>query len=89
MTEHSIKLNNRNRMELTGIKNVQNFDDMEIILESIQGYLVILGNQLHITMLNLDEGKVVLEGEISSLEYKAQGVDIKAKGKNIISRLLK
>jgi len=40
-------------------------------------------------MLNLDEGKVALEGNVNSIEYKAQGTDIKAKGKNILNRLLK
>ncbi len=89
MSEHSLKLNNRKSMELSGVNNVNTFDEEEIILETDLGFLYILGKELHINMLNLDEGKVALQGEINSLEYKAQGTDIKAKGKNILNRLLK
>jgi len=87
--DHSLTLVNRNNMQLNGIKNVNTFDEDEIVLETELGYLCILGQDLHVSMLNLDEGKVALEGIINSVEYKAQGTDIKAKGKNILNRLLK
>ncbi len=89
MADHLIKINNRNNMELSGVNNVNTFDEQEIILETILGSLFIKGENLHITLLNLEENKVALEGEINSLEYKAPGVDIKTKSKNVISRLLK
>ncbi len=89
MAEHAIKLNDRSSMELTGVNNVNTFDEQEIILETILGHLFIMGENLHITMLNLEEGKVALEGVINSVEYKSQGADLKAKSKNILSRLLK
>ncbi len=89
MGDHSLTLVNRNNMQLNGIKNVNTFDEDEIVLETELGYLCILGQDLHVSMLNLDEGKVALEGIINSVEYKAQGTDIKAKGKNILNRLLK
>lgn len=89
MAEHSIRITERNHMELTGVSNVNTFDEQEIILETSLGHLFILGEDLHITMLNLEEGKVALEGAINSIEYKSQGVDLKTKSKNILSRLLK
>lgn len=89
MAEHIIKINNRSNMELNGVNNVNTFDEEEIILETTLGSLFIKGENLHITLLNLEENKVALEGEINSLEYKAPGVDIKTKSKNVISRLLK
>lgn len=89
MEEHSLTLNNRGFMELTGINNVNLFDEEEVILETRLGYLYIKGQSLHITMLSLEEGKVSLEGTISMLEYKAAETDIKTKGKNILTRLLK
>lgn len=89
MGDHSLTLVNRNNMQLSGIKNVNTFDEDEIVLETGLGYLCILGQGLHVSMLNLEEGKVALEGNVNSVEYKAQGTDIKAKGKNILNRLLK
>lgn len=89
MAEHSIKLTERKQMELTGVTNVVTFDEQEIIMETILGNIFILGEGLHITMLNLDEGKVALEGAVNSIEYKSQGTDLKTRSRNILSRLLK
>ncbi|MBC7075496.1 MAG: sporulation protein YabP [Syntrophomonadaceae bacterium] len=89
MAEHSLKLAERRKLELTGVNNVNSFDEEEIVLETGLGHLCVLGQELHIIMLNLDEGKVAIEGNITSLEYKNQGPDIKTRGKNILSRLLK
>ncbi|MGS0763214.1 sporulation protein YabP [Syntrophomonas curvata] len=89
MADHSLTLVNRSNMQLSGIKNVNTFDEDEIILETELGYLCIVGQELHVSMLNLEQGKVALEGTVNSVEYRTQGADIKAKGKNILNRLLK
>ncbi|MBO8159764.1 sporulation protein YabP [Thermosyntropha sp.] len=89
MAEHSMILTDRKCMELTGIKNVNTFDEEEIILDSSMGLIFITGKGMHITMLNLDEGKVEIEGEFESFQYKPSGADFKTKSKNIIERLLK
>lgn len=89
MAEHSLNLSNRQRLELSGINNVIAFDEKEIVLATNLGYLTINGEELHINMLNLDEGKVAIQGTINNMSYKPQGTDIKAKGKSVLNRLLK
>ncbi len=89
MSEHALMLLDRKTLEISGVENVNTFDEEEIILETVMGYLYVLGEQLHVSMLNLDQGKVVLEGNIINIEYKREGKDIKTRGKNILSRLLK
>lgn len=89
MAEHSLNLSNRQRLELSGINNVIAFDEKEIVLATNLGYLTINGEELHINMLNLDEGKVAIQGTINNMAYKPQGTDIKAKGKSVLNRLLK
>jgi sporulation protein YabP len=89
MAEHFIKLTNRKSMELAGVSNVINFDEQEIVLDTSMGTLFVVGEDLHINLLKLDEGKVALEGNVNSIMYKAQGIDMKSKSKNILGRLLK
>jgi len=89
MAEHFLKLSNRKSMELSGVSNVITFNEQEIVLETSLGLLFVNGEDLHITLLKLDEGKVAMEGSINSVMYKAQGADMKSKGKNILGRLLK
>lgn len=89
MAEHSLSLANRQRMELTGVTNVISFDEQEIILATTQGYLAITGEELHINALNLDDGKVAIQGKVNNIGYKPEGTDFKAKGKNMLGRLFK
>ena len=89
MADHSLTLVNCKSMDLTGVNNVVNFDEKEIMLETSLGYLAINGEDLHITMLSLDQGKLAIQGIITSMEYKPQGTDLKAKSKNVLNRLFK
>lgn len=89
VTDHSLRLINRNQLEMSGVVNVNTFDEKEIILETIMGFLVITGDHLHITLLNLEEGKVAVEGAVTSMDYQNQGSNVKARSRNILQRLLK
>ncbi len=89
MSEHTLLLSDRKTLEISGVENVNTFDEEEIILETVMGYLYVLGEQLHVSMLNLDQRKVIVEGNIINIEYKKESKDMKTRSKNIISRLLK
>lgn len=69
MRSHSIHMDDRRLMSVTGVKHVDSFNEFEITLITDAGELRIEGQELHISKLNLDEGQVVLEGEIIALEY--------------------
>lgn len=88
MSEHSLLLLDRRTMEISGVINVNTFDEEEIILETVMGYLYVQGEELHVSMLNLEQGKVVVEGSIINIQYKKEGKDIKTRGKNILSACL-
>lgn len=66
---HAIHLEGRELMSVTGVKDVDSFNEQEIRLVTDLGVLYVEGNELHITKLNLDDGQVLLEGEIVSLQY--------------------
>lgn len=68
---HNIHIDNRARMSITGVSDVESFHEQEIILETETGNLRIEGEGLHLTKLNLDDGQVVVEGLIIALEYEA------------------
>ena len=57
-------------MSITGIKEVISFNDVEIVLMTDLGELRIEGNDLRITKLNVDDGNVIIEGQIIALEYE-------------------
>ncbi|MDO4553193.1 MAG: sporulation protein YabP [Bacillota bacterium] len=66
---HSLYLEDRNRMVVTDVKDVENFNEETILLTIGGGGLVIKGQKLHIQKLDLEEGKVIIDGRIQSAVY--------------------
>ena len=68
---HAVTLENRRRASLSGVMDVMRFDEQEIELATTDGDITLLGEGLHIAHLSLEEGKLVVEGEIAGIEYGA------------------
>jgi len=66
---HSIAMENRQQISLTGVAKVQSFDPKEIVVETIQGLLSIKGEKLGIKHLDLKAGHVEIEGFIDAMIY--------------------
>ncbi len=67
--KQDIKMFNRERASVTGVKEVISFDSNEILLETIRGTLSFRGENLHVKRLTLEKGEVDLEGQIGELKY--------------------
>lgn len=66
---HTLVLDNRSVLSLTGVEDVPGFDEQTINIKTSEATLVVKGASLHISKLNLDSGEVVIDGRISSLQY--------------------
>ncbi|NLW57053.1 MAG: sporulation protein YabP [Firmicutes bacterium] len=84
---HQLTLVSRERLSLDGVTNVGSYDQEELVLETSQGVLVIKGDDLHLTQLNLEQGKISLTGWIDSLIYS--GETLAQKNKGILGKLFK
>lgn len=89
-SSQELTLTNRERLEATGVLQVISFDAGEIVLETQIGLLILRGEGMHITHLDLNQGDLVVQGLVNMVEYSEhRGKKLKAKGKNILERLLK
>ncbi len=66
---HSLILDNRSSLTLTGINDVIGFDEQTVSLQTDYGSLIVKGTALHINKLNLESKDVCVDGNISSLQY--------------------
>lgn len=71
-------LDNREKLSVTGVVDVESFNEESIVAVTDMGVLVIRGTELHINKLNLDSNEMVVEGDIFSLEYN-DGENTKSK----------
>lgn len=66
---HNLVMEDRQNLSLTGVSDVDSFDESTIIVFTDLGELTVRGENLHIKNLNTDAGEVSLEGRITALEY--------------------
>lgn len=71
-------LENRNRLNISGVLDVLSFDDQIIIVETELGMLTVKGDNLRINKLSIDSSEVIVEGEIISLTYSTKELDKKS-----------
>ena len=72
-TTHHILLENRNRLAVSGVEEVESFDENTIVMATVQGVLVVRGENLHIEALSLEGGDLKVEGDVDSLTYEEDG----------------
>ena len=85
---HGISLFERKNLVITGVKKIENFDNMQFILETIMGVMIIKGNDLELVKLDTLQGHVTIKGTINSINY-AEENSKKEKEESIFSRLFK
>ena len=76
----NIVLENREKLNITGVLDVLSFDDQIVILETELGLLTVKGENLRINKLSLDTTEVVINGEIYNLGYTEKSSDKKNSG---------
>ena len=66
---HNIILEERGKLSVSGVVDVQSFDEEQVLLETVRGMLMVRGQGLHIERLQLEAGELLVQGEVSLLEY--------------------
>ena len=81
-----IKIVDRKKISLTGIKKLVSFNPEEFLIESSLGVILLKGNELELIKLDTTDGILSIKGRINSLNY----MDANKKGESsFISRLFK
>jgi len=66
---HDIVLHSRERLTISGIKEIISFDENAVNLKSVYGELSIEGSNIHINILDIDKGEIEMQGKISGINY--------------------
>lgn len=83
---HHVILEEREQLSVSGVEEVESFDENTIVMYTSRGALVVRGEGLHIEKLSLDGGDLRVEGEIDSLTYED---DHRERGGGLLARLFR
>ena len=66
---HALSLDDRERLCVSGVSEVDSFDEETVVMLTSKGRLIVRGHGLHIEKLSVDIGELTVEGTVNSLEY--------------------
>ena len=69
ISPHTLLLENRERLSITGVSDVDSFDDSLITAFTKDSRITITGQELHIGRLCTEEGELLVEGRFISVAY--------------------
>ena len=67
--QHNVIMESRRNLTITGVMDIDSFDEQTVIVFTEQGELTIKGVGLHINKIDVDTGDLLMEGEVDSLAY--------------------
>jgi len=81
-------IENREKLSISGVLDVESFNDEAVIVDTELGVLIIRGEDLHISKLNLENAELNIEGDIISCEYSDKEGS-KSKGNGFFGKMFK
>lgn len=66
---YTLLLDRRERATLTGVTDVESFDESMVVLRTHGGRLILTGSEMHVSALQLESGRLELSGVIDSAVY--------------------
>lgn len=71
---HHVVIEDRKSLTVSGVEDVERFDENNIVLSTSRGAMVVAGENLHIEKLSLDGGDLKVDGDIDSVSYEEENV---------------
>lgn len=84
----NIILENREKLSISGVEHVDSFNDNTIVLATLRGGMIVKGASLNINKLNLEDGNVIIEGNINSVVYNNKDLS-GTKGNGLLGKMFK
>ena len=79
---HSLRLDERERLTVTGVEEVVSFHEEEVVVRTVRGLLTVRGTGLRVDKLEKTAGELSVSGGVTELSYEDSGP-----GTGLFSRL--
>ena len=66
---HNLIIESRKDISITGVSEIDSFDENAVIAMTSYGELSIIGDNLHVNKLNIDSGELSISGNIRAISY--------------------
>ena len=70
--QHGFQVKLRKEMSISGVRDVESFDEAVVVLRTAGGDMTVEGKELRIGVLDTDRGVVTLSGRIDGVFYSTE-----------------
>lgn len=67
---HHLELTGREHLTVSGVEDVERFDESGVVMTTSAGTLIVTGEGLHIGKLSLEGGELFVDGRIDAVAYE-------------------
>lgn len=68
-TVHNMILENRNKLTVSGVTEVESFHEEKIVLITTEGKMTVTGKGMRIKQLHVETGDVLIFGQVDTMAY--------------------
>lgn len=83
---HEFSVKQRREMSVSGVKDIDSFDESGAVLQTVEGELTVEGSDLKIGTLDTDKGILTISGKINAVYYSGDSSEQK---RGWLSRIFK
>lgn len=85
---HNIIMEARHSLTVSGVEDIDSFDEQTVVIYTQMGELTVKGEDLHINRLSLEAGELLIEGEIYALVY-SENKEAKAPSQGFFAKVFR
>ncbi|MBM6920578.1 sporulation protein YabP [Phocea massiliensis] len=67
---HHVVLENRKKLSVSGVNDIESFDESHVLLHTVQGCMDVRGSRLHIGVLDVETGNLSIDGMVEAIIYR-------------------
>ena len=67
--KHTVVIEDRSRIKINCVEDVESFNEEKVVVYTAMGVMIITGYNFKVSRLNVDDGQLVIDGEIDKVEY--------------------
>jgi sporulation protein YabP len=71
---HNIFVDCREKIVVTGVDDVESFDEENVVVYTSMGVLTIRGANFKINKLSVEDGELTIEGDVDSMVYSDNSI---------------
>ena len=83
---HNIIMENRESLNISGVSDVDSFDEQSVVIFTDMGELTVKGGNLQIQKFSVETGELTISGKVQLLSYSE---DVSEKSQGFFGKLFK